>query len=158
MYGTPIQGTQQEEKEWFPGTSQQETTIAGPTAPAKTPMDVELRDGRFHQSLLAEWFGTTVFVLFLVLSIMVAPGDAVRVGLVAGLTFFGLVYMLYSVSGANFNPAVTLGLWTSGRMTLLRACCYILFQILGGLTGAALARSVSITVRFFFFPSGGLAD
>lgn len=35
--------------------------------PSKVPADVELRDSRFHQSLLAEWFGTTVFLLFLCL-------------------------------------------------------------------------------------------
>jgi len=35
--------------------------------PSKVPADVEMRDSRFHQSLIAEWFGTTVFVLFLAL-------------------------------------------------------------------------------------------
>lgn len=38
---------------------------------------------------------------------MSANGDAVRIGLVAGLTFFALVYMLFSTSGAHLNPAVT---------------------------------------------------
>ncbi len=35
--------------------------------PSKVPADVEMRDSRFHQSLIVEWFGTTVFVLFLAL-------------------------------------------------------------------------------------------
>lgn len=56
---------------------------------------------------------------------MSASGDAMRIGLVAGLTFFALVYMLYSTSGAHINPAVTLGVWASRRMTTLRAFCYI---------------------------------
>lgn len=126
--------------EWAPGHE-----AGGHGFPAKVPPDVEMRDSRFHQSLIAEWFGTTVFVLFLVLTIMTST-DPMRVGLVAGLTFFGLTYMLYGVSGAHFNPAVTLGIWASRRMTTLRAFCYMIFQLLGGLTGAALARSVSITM------------
>lgn len=56
---------------------------------------------------------------------MSANGDAMRIGLVAGLTFFALTYMLYSVSGAHLNPAVTMGIWASRRMTTLRAICYI---------------------------------
>ena len=102
--------------------------------PSKVPYDEEMRQSRFHQGVIAEWFGTTVFVLFLVLvrpwqkqgvhawiedlppksttlcatqTIMSANGDAVRIGLVAGLTFFALVYMLFSTSGAHLNPAVT---------------------------------------------------
>lgn len=58
-------------------------------------------------------------------TIMTANGDAMRIGLVAGLTFFALTYMLYSTSGAHLNPAVTLGIWASRRMTTLRAFCYI---------------------------------
>ena len=56
---------------------------------------------------------------------MTANGDAMRIGLVAGLTFFALTYMLFSTSGAHLNPAVTLGIWASRRMTTLRAFCYI---------------------------------
>jgi hypothetical protein len=37
------------------------------TQPSKVPPEVEIRDSRFTQALIAEWFGTTVFVLFLVL-------------------------------------------------------------------------------------------
>lgn len=77
---------------------------------------------------------------------MSANGDAMHIGLVAGLTFFALTYMCYSVSGAHFNPAVTMGVWASRRMTTLRAFCYIIFQLIGGITGAALARSVSFTM------------
>lgn len=81
-----------------------------------------MRDSRFHQSLIAEWFGTTVFVLFLVLTIMSAPGNAVQIGLVAGFTFFALTYMLYSTSGAHLNPAVTVGIFF---------CCFILSRRAG---------------------------
>jgi len=153
MYGTPLSGSattsglQQEEKAEY-GTSAMQEGMAPAEShiSAKTPMDVELRDSRFHQALLAEWFGSTAFVFFLVLSIMTANADAVRIALVAGLTFFGIVYMLASISGAHFNPAVTLGMWAARRITTLRTMSYIIFQLLGGMTGAALARSVSINM------------
>lgn len=158
-YSSPMDSTassrlQQEEKAEY-GTSimQEGTTILEPHNFDKAPMDVELRDYRFHQALLAEWFGTTAFVFFLVLSIMTANADTVRIALVAGFTFFSIVYMLASVSGAHFNPAVTLGVWAARRITTLRFICYIIFQLLGGLTGAALARSVS--TKMFRNVNGG---
>jgi len=143
MYGTPSGGIQQEEKAEFGSAIAGGMTSGGSDMTGRTPMEVELRDTRFHQALLGEWFGTTAFVFFLVLSIMTADGDPVRIGLVAGLSFSCLVYMLASVSGAHFNPAVTFGMWASRRITGLRAACYVLFQLLGAMTGAALAQSVS---------------
>ncbi len=154
MDSTATGRLQQEEKaEYGTSTMQGGMTILEPHNFEKAPMDVELRDNRFHQALLAEWFGTTAFVFFLVLSIMTAKADTVRIALVAGFTFFGIVYMLASVSGAHFNPAVTLGMWAARRITTLRFMCYIIFQLIGGLTGAALARSISI--KMFLSVHGG---
>ena len=42
------------------------------------------------------------------------------------------------------NTYQQLGIWASRRMTTLRAFSYIIAQLIGGITGAALARSISI--------------
>ncbi len=56
---------------------------------------------------------------------------------------FALVYSFYAVSGGNINPAVSLGLVLSGRMTLPRGIGYIAAQIVGAITGVAMAKAVS---------------
>lgn len=65
----------------------------------------------------------------------------------ANLTFiataFGLallinVWIFYRVSGAVFNPAITLGLVLAGVITPMRGFAFSVAQIVGGITAAAL--------------------
>lgn len=51
----------------------------------------------------------------------------------AALTVGVLVLMLGSVSGAHFNPAVTIGNWTLKKIDTAKALVYIAAQMLGGL-------------------------
>lgn len=44
------------------------------------------------------------------------------------------------VSGGHINPAVTLGLFASGEIKVLKAICYIIVQTLGAIAGAAFIR------------------
>lgn len=71
-----------------------------------------------------------------------------------GLMIFALVYCFYAVSGGNINPAVTLGLVLSGRMTLPRGIGYIAAQIVGAITGVAMAKAVS--PKAFDLGKGGI--
>jgi glycerol uptake facilitator-like aquaporin len=48
------------------------------------------------------------------------------------LAFLGASLLLARVSGAQFNPAVTLGLWSSRRITTYRAVSYLAAQFAGG--------------------------
>lgn len=47
------------------------------------------------------------------------------------------------ISGANINPAVTLALSITRKMSFFRAVCYILAQMIGATLGTAMARHVS---------------
>lgn len=60
--------------------------------------------------------------------------------LICLLWFF---FFLKGISGANINPAVTLALAITRKMSLFRAVCYVLAQLLGATIGAAMARHVS---------------
>jgi aquaporin Z len=55
-----------------------------------------------------------------------------------GLAVTGMAYGIGPVSGCHINPAVTLGVWSAGRMPTSEVPGYIISQILGGLAGAAI--------------------
>ncbi|EWM22052.1 plasma membrane intrinsic protein [Nannochloropsis gaditana] len=117
----------------------------------------EMKHPTFAQSVIAEWWATTLFLFFLILSCLPGANDGqevFRIGIVAGLTIAILVYAFYAVSGGNINPAVSLGLALSGRMTAPRACFYIAAQIVGAITGTAMAKAVS--PRAFDLGKGGM--
>jgi len=45
-------------------------------------------------------------------------------------------------SGGHINPAVTFGLLVANKISLQRAVCYIIAQLLGGLIGVGLVKAV----------------
>ena len=62
--------------------------------------------------------------------------DALGVGTI----LFALIEIFGPVSGAHFNPAVTLATVICGTMSLKRAALYIVTQIAGGLTGTIFSH------------------
>lgn len=74
-------------------------------------------------------------------------GTSTSAGVVATALAFGLVllalaYTLGPISGANVNPAVTIGFVVSGRMSLAEATRYWAAQIVGGIVGAAVLWAI----------------
>lgn len=92
---------------------------------------------------LAEFIGTFILVLFGCGTAVVAGkvGQPEGVG-VLGISFaFGLAliaaaYGIGPISGCHINPAVSLGVFTAGRMKLNDLVGYIIAQILGGIVAA----------------------
>ncbi|MFO1057732.1 MAG: aquaporin Z [Dongiaceae bacterium] len=60
------------------------------------------------------------------------------VALAFGLTVLTMAYAVGHVSGAHFNPAVTIGLWASGRFKAGDVVPYIVAQVIGAVVGAAV--------------------
>lgn len=85
--------------------------------------------------LLTECIGT----FFLVLTIgctVIAPGAGVIAPLAIGFVLMVLVYAGGHVSGAHYNPAVTLGLVVRGRCSSQDAMGYIVSQLIGAVIAA----------------------
>jgi aquaporin Z len=86
----------------------------------------------------AEMIGTMVLVL-MGCGAAVMNGGATSVAAVLTIAFaFGLsvvamAYTIGSISGCHINPAITIGVWLSGRMGI-----YILAQVIGGILGSAI--------------------
>jgi len=91
---------------------------------------------------IAEVFGTAVLVLVSVGTAVLAGGflggSTLGVALAFGLTLMVLAYAIGHVSGCHVNPAVTVGMWLSGKMDRKEVPLYIVSQVLGALLGAAI--------------------
>lgn len=83
--------------------------------------------------IVAEFLGTGILTLVMLTVSKSNVGLPYFVSLATGLTVGGLVLAFGSISGAHFNPAITLGLWSVRRMQAAKAIVYIAAQLLGGL-------------------------
>lgn len=66
-----------------------------------------------------------------------------------GLSVVAMAYTIGGISGCHINPAITLGVFLSGRMSAKDCGMYMLFQVIGGvLAGAVLAGIVATAPDF----------
>ena len=62
----------------------------------------------------------------------------VATALAFGFVLLALAYVLGPISGCHVNPAVTIGVWLSGRIPLAEAVGYWIAQFVGAILGALL--------------------
>lgn len=101
------------------------------------------------KKLLAEYLGTTLLVAIVVGSGIMATNLTKDVGLQLLIntiaTVFGLavlILILAPISGAHFNPVVTLVDLIQGKSSLLQFFQYAVIQVLGAISGALLANAM----------------
>ena len=114
------------------------------------------------KKLIAEFIGTSFLVMVVVGSGIMAENltsnefnvlfaNTIITG--AGLT--ALIWIFISISGAHFNPAVSLVMFLNNELKLKDLICFIFFQFIGGFLGVVLANlmfnldpiSISSTIR-----------
>jgi aquaporin Z len=94
------------------------------------------------RKLFAEFFGTYWLVFGGCGSALFAAGipnlgiGFAGVALAFGLTVLTMAYAVGHISGGHFNPAVSFGLWASGRFPAKDLVPYIVSQCLGGIAAA----------------------
>ena len=94
------------------------------------------------KSLLAETFGTFWLVFGGCGSAIFSAAypelgiGFLGVSLAFGLTVLTMAYAVGHVSGAHFNPAVTVGLWAGGRFPAKDVLPYIVAQVVGAIIAA----------------------
>jgi aquaporin Z len=67
----------------------------------------------------------------------------VGVALAFGLTVLTGAYAFGHISGAHFNPAVSIGLWAGGRFPAKDLLPYIVAQVLGGIVAAFILLQIA---------------
>ena len=87
---------------------------------------------------LAELLGTFVLVGVGSMAIVNGQGDVVVIAFGFGLALMAGIYMFGSLSGAHFNPAVTLGMVLKGKTTSEDAIGYLVAQVAGGVLASSL--------------------
>lgn len=83
-----------------------------------------------------EFIGTCLFVLCI---IGVVHGASALIPLYIGIALAALIYMGGAISGAHYNPAVTLGLFMTKNISLRDGVAYIIAQLAGAIVGYVLA-------------------
>lgn len=89
------------------------------------------------RAYLAEFIGTFA-LLFGVVGSIAGKVDLLGVILVNGIIIAAMIAALGKASGAHFNPAVTLGMWVTGRINTQNALAYGLAQLLGASAGVGI--------------------
>lgn len=55
-----------------------------------------------------------------------------------GLSVIAMAYTIGNISGCHINPAITMGVWASGRMSGKEAGGYMVFQTIGAIIASAV--------------------
>lgn len=100
------------------------------------------------KKFIAEMVGTMVLVL-MGCGAAVLNGGATSVAAVLTIAFaFGLsvvamAYTIGGITGCHINPAITLGVWLSGRMKGSEALLYMAAQVVGAFIGSAILYAIT---------------
>lgn len=112
----------------------------------------------------AEFLGTFWLVLGGCGSAVLAAGIAgvgigyLGVALAFGLTVVTGAYAFGHISGAHFNPAVTLGAWAAGRFPASQVVPYIAVQVVGGMAAGAVLYAIASGAPGFDAAAGFAAN
>ena len=102
----------------------------------------------YIQKFTAEFIGTFVLVFVGCGTAMAVGCDAVNGGgyiltaFAFGLVIVAMAYCIGNISGCHINPAVSLAMLISKKMTVQEFWGYVVFQILGAVSGAGLLQYV----------------
>nr|AEF59492.1 aquaporin-like protein [Gardenia jasminoides] len=116
----------------------------------------EFRQAGAIKAALAEFISTLIFIFAgegsgMAYSKLTHGGPSSPAGLIIaalayGLGLFVAVSISANISGGHVNPAVTIGAFLGGNITLFRGLLYIIFQLLGSIVACLLLE----------FTTGGL--
>jgi glycerol uptake facilitator-like aquaporin len=102
------------------------------------------------RKLLAEFIGTALLLAAVVgsgiMGVMLSPGNTGVALLANAAATAGALYVLIvlfgPISGAHFNPVVTLAMWLRGELRAREALAYVLVQLVAAIAGVLLAHAM----------------
>ena len=117
--------------------------VKGMDSSVKQHSRLQLLSSLCKREALAEGIGTFTLVFAGTGAVMVntiSDGSLTHLGVsfVFGAVVAAMIYCLGHISGAHFNPAVTLAFWSSGFFSRRLVLPYILAQLIGASLASAL--------------------
>ena len=95
---------------------------------------------------IAEFIGTFTLVLVGCGTAMITGceqwGGYLTTAFAFGLVIVGMAYCVGNVSGCHINPAVSLAVLISGKMSVTDFIFYVISQVLGAISGAAVLKII----------------
>lgn len=93
---------------------------------------------------VCEFIGTAVLVLFGCGSAAIAGGvlGTLGIALAFGLSIVAMAYVIGDVSGCHINPAVTLAMFLSKKISFKECAFYMIAQVLGAILGIGLLYAI----------------
>ena len=91
---------------------------------------------------IAELIGTFVLVLFACGVAGQTGGSLGVTSLAFGLVIVAMAYSIGNISGCHINPAVSIAMLCSRKMSLKDFCGYVVAQFLGAIAGAAVLNAI----------------
>ena len=87
---------------------------------------------------ISEFVGTFVLTLVACGVAVVSGADLVATSLAFGLVIVAMAYSIGNVSGCHINPAVSLAMYLTKKLTLKEFLYYVLAQVLGAFLGSTI--------------------
>ncbi|XP_059147771.1 aquaporin-4-like isoform X2 [Physella acuta] len=123
------------------------------SAPAKvkkpaTSME-DISSLRLWKGIVAEFLGTLLLTMVGCGSCINLQGEknttspVVQIALCFGLSVATIVWAIAHVSGGHINPAVTVAMLATRKISLAKAVFFILFQLIGAVVGAGILMGVT---------------
>lgn len=118
-----------------------------------TIQNLRRKDFFIMKKYIAEFFGTLVLVLFGCGTAVVCGGftggtgtgflGVVGISLAFGLAIVAAAYAIGDISGCHVNPAVSLAVFMSGKMSAADFGGYVVAQILGAFAGSGILKMIT---------------
>lgn len=112
------------------------------------------------QKCIAEFFGTFVLVFMGCGSAVLAGSHVGFLGIsfAFGLSVVAMAYAIGYVSGCHINPAITISMWSTGKLSAQETLGYIIAQVLGGIAGAAVLYYIASGKADYSLAANGLGQ
>ena len=91
---------------------------------------------------IAEFIGTAVLVLFGTGIAVVSGGSLVATALAFGLAIVAMAYVIGNISGCHVNPAVSLSMLISKKMSVKDFVGYVVSQVAGAFAGTGILYAI----------------
>jgi aquaporin Z len=91
---------------------------------------------------IAEFIGTAVLVLFGTGIAVVSGGNLIATALAFGLAIVAMAYVIGNISGCHVNPAVSLSMLISKKMSTKDFIGYVISQVAGAFAGTGILYAI----------------